>query len=70
MGVSLIPKFLVEKELETGLLVQVVNHAYLSDRSYYLIYPERRADDRQALAAFRDWIELEARQYREPMGLG
>jgi LysR family glycine cleavage system transcriptional activator len=70
MGVSLIPKFLVEKELETGLLVQVVNHAYLSDRSYYLIYPQRKGGDRQALAAFRDWIELEARQYREPMGLG
>jgi DNA-binding transcriptional LysR family regulator len=70
MGVSLIPKFLVEKELEAGLLVQVVNHAYLSDRSYYLIYPQRKGGDRQALAAFRDWIELEARQYREPMGLG
>jgi LysR family glycine cleavage system transcriptional activator len=70
MGVSLIPKFLVEQELEMGLLVQVVNHAYLSDRSYYLIYPERRGGDRQALAAFREWIELEARQYREPMGLG
>jgi DNA-binding transcriptional LysR family regulator len=69
MGVSLFPKFLVEKELEEGLLVQVVKHAYLSDRSYYLIYPERKAD-RPALAAFRDWIELEARQYREPMGLG
>ena len=69
MGVSLIPKFLVETELEAGLLVQVVKHAYLSDRSYYLIYPERKAD-RPALAAFRDWIEMEARQYREPMGLG
>lgn len=69
MGVSLIPKFLVEKELEAGVLVQVVNHAHLSDRSYYLIYPERKAD-RPALAAFRDWIEMEARQYREPMGLG
>lgn len=70
MGVSLIPKFLVEKELETGSLVQVVDHDYLSDRSYYLIHPQRKGGDRQALAAFRDWIELEARQYREPMGLG
>lgn len=70
MGVSLIPKFLVEKELETGVLVQVVNHAYLSDRSYYLIYPERKGGNREALANFRDWLQLEARQYREPMGLG
>ncbi|MHB1121198.1 MAG: LysR substrate-binding domain-containing protein [Ramlibacter sp.] len=70
MGVSLIPKFLVERELETGSLVQVVDHDYLSDRSYYLIHPQRKGGDRQALAAFREWIELEARQYREPMGLG
>jgi DNA-binding transcriptional LysR family regulator len=70
LGVSLIPKFLVENELETGLLVQVVNYDYLSDRSYYLIYPERKGGDREAVWAFRDWIELEARQYREPMGLG
>lgn len=70
MGVSLIPKFLVEKELETGLLIQVVDHAYLSDRSYYLIYPERKGGEGPALTVFRDWIDLEARQYREPMGLG
>lgn len=70
MGVGLIPKFLVERELETGLLVQVVNHAYLSDRSYYLIYPQRKGGDREALAVFRDWLDREARQYREPMGLG
>jgi len=69
MGVALIPKFLVEDELERGLLVQAVKHAYLSDRSYYLIYPERKANS-PALAAFRAWIETEARQYREPMGLG
>jgi DNA-binding transcriptional LysR family regulator len=69
MGVALIPKFLVEKELASGQLVQVVKHAYLSDRSYYLIYPELKAD-RPALGAFRDWLDKEARQYREHMGLG
>lgn len=68
-GVALIPKFLVEDELERGLLVQVVNHAYLSDRSYYLIHPERKAAS-PALTAFREWIEVQAREYREPMGLG
>jgi DNA-binding transcriptional LysR family regulator len=69
MGVSLIPKMLVEDELASGLLVQVVRHAYLSDRSYYLIYPESKAD-RPALSAFRSWLEAQARQYREPLGLG
>jgi DNA-binding transcriptional LysR family regulator len=69
MGVALIPKFLVEDELARGLLVQAVKHDYLSDRSYYLIHPERKTGS-PALAAFREWIEEEARQYREPIGLG
>lgn len=68
-GVALIPRFLVEDELERGLLLQVVRHAWLSDRSYYLIYPQRKADS-PALAAFRGWIDQEARQYREAKGLG
>lgn len=69
MGLALIPRFLVEDELERGVLIQVVEHAYLSDRSYYLIYPERKSEN-PALATFRDWLEQQARAYREPIGLG
>jgi DNA-binding transcriptional LysR family regulator len=69
LGVALIPKFLVEDELARGLLVQAVKHEYISDRSYYLIHPERKART-PALAAFREWLTSAAHDYREPMGLG
>lgn len=69
MGIALIPRFLVEEELARGVLIQVARHEYRSDRSYYLIYPERKSGN-AALTAFRAWLETQAREYREPMGLG
>lgn len=69
LGLALIPRFLIDDELARGVLVQVAKHEYLSDRSYYLIYPERKSEN-AALTAFRTWLEGQARQYREPMGLG
>lgn len=69
LGIALIPRFLVEDELDRGLLVQVARHEYLSDRSYYLIYPEQKSEN-PALSAFRAWLEAQARAYREPIGLG
>lgn len=69
MGIALIPRFLVEDELQRGVLIQVARHNYLSDRSYYLIYPEQKSEN-AALTAFRTWLEVQARQYREPLGLG
>lgn len=69
LGIALIPRFLIEDELQRAILVQVARHEYLSDRSYYLIYPERKSEN-AALSAFRTWLEAEARRYREPMGLG
>lgn len=69
MGIALIPRLLIEDELRRRDLVTVANHDYLSDRSYYLIYPEQKSDS-APLRAFREWIEGEARSYREPLGLG
>jgi len=69
MGIALIPRFLVEEELKRGLLIRVTKHEYLSDRSYFLIYPEHKSEN-PALSAFRDWLEGEARGYRESSGLG
>jgi len=69
LGIALIPRFLIEEELGDGRLVEVVQHAYLSDRSYYLIYPERKSES-PALVAFREWLGEEARGYREAAGLG
>ncbi len=68
LGVALIPRLLVEDELARGLLVQCVEHRHLSDRSYYLIVPERRAEN-PLLQDFRAWLAAEAQAYREPRGL-
>jgi LysR family glycine cleavage system transcriptional activator len=65
----LIPRFLIEEELRSGRLVEVVRHAYLSDRSYYLIYPERKSEN-PTLTTFRDWLAEEAGHYRDAAGLG
>jgi LysR family glycine cleavage system transcriptional activator len=69
MGIALIPRFLIEDELERGVLIEIATHEYLSDRSYYLIYPEQKSEN-AALTAFRTWLEARAREYREPIGLG
>jgi LysR family glycine cleavage system transcriptional activator len=69
MGIALIPRFLVEDELERGLLIQVVRHDYISERSYYLIYPEQKSEN-PVLALFRAWLGQEAALYRERAGLG
>lgn len=69
IGIALIPRLLIEDELRRHVLIPVAQHDYLSDRSYYLIYPEQKSDS-APLATFRDWIEEQARIYREPLGLG
>ncbi|HEX6703463.1 MAG TPA: LysR family transcriptional regulator [Albitalea sp.] len=63
LGAALIPRFLVEDELGDGRLVLLLAHTFVSDRSYYLIYPQRKAES-PALAALRDWLEGEAAVYR------
>ena len=42
MGVGLVPRVLVEEEIARGEL-HVVGDAIPSQRSYYLVYPERNA---------------------------
>jgi LysR family glycine cleavage system transcriptional activator len=69
VGIALLPRLLIEDELKRGVLIPVVQHDHLSDRSYYLIYPEQKSDS-APLVSFREWIEDEARRYREPLGLG
>lgn len=68
LGVALIPRLLIEDELARGLLVQCVEHRHLSDRSYYLIVPERRSEN-PLLQGFRAWLAGQAAAYREPRGL-
>lgn len=69
IGIALIPRLLIEDELRRRVLIPIAQHDYLSERSYYIIYPEQKSD-RAPLAVFREWIEEQARIYREPLGLG
>jgi DNA-binding transcriptional LysR family regulator len=65
VGIALIPRLLVEDEFARGTLVQVCRYEHQSDKAYYLIYPEVKSEN-PVLAAFRDWIDGEAQQYRPP----
>ncbi|MFC4486488.1 MULTISPECIES: hypothetical protein [Tepidiphilus] len=51
-------------EPATGELMIPCNRSFVSRRAYYLIVPERKAE-RQALAAFRQWLVAEAGRSRE-----
>lgn len=68
MGVALIPPMMIEEELAAERLVIACDHAYLSDKAYYLIFPERKSET-AALLTFKDWLEAEARRYRTASGL-
>ncbi|THG75916.1 transcriptional regulator GcvA [Pseudomonas sp. A-1] len=68
MGVALIPPLLIQRELAEGRLIVPLEHAYLSDKAYYLIVPERKAES-AALRAFRDWLLDQAQAYRREHGL-
>lgn len=68
LGVALIPPMLIEDELAGGRLVVPVNHGYLSEMSYYLIYPERKSES-WPLTQFRDWLVDAAARYRTEKGL-
>ena len=68
MGLALLPRFLIDDELERGVLVLASKHDYLSDRSYYLTYPEQKSEN-HALSAFRTWLDEQAGEYRQLAGL-
>jgi DNA-binding transcriptional LysR family regulator len=68
MGIALLPRLLIDDELKRGVLIQVARHDYLSDRSYYLTYPERKSEN-AALTTFRTWLDAQAHEYREAVGL-
>lgn len=54
-GAGLLPAAMVENELRSGQVVQLLDTAHMEEFAYYLVCP----DNRQALpkiAAFREWI--------------
>ncbi|MDR2837685.1 MAG: LysR family transcriptional regulator [Azonexus sp.] len=59
MGVALIPPFLIRRELDSGELMIPCDRSFASERAYYFIIPERKAE-RPALGRFRQWLVAEA----------
>ncbi len=55
LGVVLLPKFLLENELERGELVLALDQPMKSDYGYFLITPSENADYAPVMA-FRDWL--------------
>ncbi|MES2820152.1 MAG: LysR substrate-binding domain-containing protein [Pseudomonadota bacterium] len=69
MGMALIPPFLIERELAEGRLAIALDRPLRSDKAYYLMIPERKAES-AALVAFRDWLLPQAQAYARTAGLG
>ena len=55
LGVALVPRLLVEPELQRGELVVACTQAPVSERAYYLITPEQDGE-RPAVSVFREWM--------------
>ncbi len=55
LGVALVPEYCLGDDIASGRLVIPVKHAAPSDRAYYLVSPEHKAES-PVLAVFRDWV--------------
>lgn len=60
LGVALVPKILVQQELEAGELVTLFNKSIHNTKAYFLAYPRERASY-PPLVAFRDWLLRQVR---------
>ncbi len=63
LGVALVPRFFVQKELASGELVSPCPFALCSARGYYLVYPENRVGS-ASLQVFSKWLHEQAASYR------
>ncbi len=58
LGVALLPDFLADTEIREGRLTPVLKRSIAGAGSYWLVWPEARADY-PPLEAFREWLALE-----------
>jgi len=61
LGIALLPKFLVENEIEREELVMVLNQPMKSDSGYFLVTP-CEISDYSPVASFREWLLQEAKR--------
>ncbi len=55
MGVALVPRMLIDGELQRGELIVACSLPLPEDRAVYLVQPER-GDARPALGTFAAWL--------------
>ena len=67
LGVALVPRFFVLKEVAAGELVIPCTQILQNPRSYYLVYPEDRTES-APLQIFCEWLRDQAQAYREAAG--
>lgn len=63
LGVAAIPRYLIERQLQTGRLVHLFGATSRSRFAYYLAFPETKRHLRE-VQAFRRWITAEARSFK------
>ena len=61
MGIALVPRCLVEDEIQAGMVQAPELEPYRSAQGYWLCHREDRAES-QALGAFRDWLLAQAEE--------
>ncbi len=64
LGVALIPRFLISKELQRKELVIAFDLPVKSAEAYYLVYPEDKPVS-NALTCFRKWLLDEVKNFQE-----
>lgn len=56
LGIALLPKFLIQSELERGELISVCNKPLSTDSGYYLVTPNDK-QNYAPIVAFKKWLE-------------
>jgi DNA-binding transcriptional LysR family regulator len=62
LGVALMPRFFVLKEIASGELVVPCPYVLHNQRSYYLVYPEDK-QGAESLQVFCGWLRVQAKTY-------
>ena len=62
LGVGLLPSFMAQEHIDAGELDRPFRRGMKTQRSYYLVRPERKLH-MPALKALRDWVLEEAKRY-------
>ncbi len=63
-GIAMMTPMFWRDELRAGRLVQPFDHAHITNRSHWLVYPESRRNQPK-IAAFRDWMLAEVARQAE-----